>query len=207
MAEEAKASGGSGLARAVLWLVIAALLGTVWWLASERNQRHYHVVGQGTAMVIERGRFFPTGTTTAPEKIYAPIAIPAGQKVPAEREFDDQNELDRYLFDVLAAWSKELVKKGDTRGAAELVTRASQLPGLNGAQMTELSVMRADLAWDESRADIAQAAQSVDSAVRKLEVVRQGNGLHAADAAAQQQKLREVRQKLGEIAPSAAPLR
>src|SRR5712691_3462352 len=207
MAEEAKASGGSGLARAVLWLVIAALLGTVWWLASERNQRHYRVVAQGTTVVIERGRFFPTGTTAAPDKIYAPIACPAGQKAPAEREFDDQNELDRYLFDVLAAWSKELVKKSDTRGAAELVARASQLPGLNGAQMIELSGMRADLAWDESRADIAQAAQSVDSAVRKLEVVRQGNGLHAADAAAQQQKLREVRQKLGEIAPSPAPAR
>ena len=47
----------------------------------------------------------------------------------------------------------------------------------------------------------------IDGAVRKLELVRVGNGVHAADAAAQQQKLRELRQRLTEIAPSAAPAR
>jgi hypothetical protein len=207
MADAAPARGGGGLQRLVLWLVIAALLATVWWLASERNERHYRVVPQGNAVVIERGRFFPTGTTTAPEKMYAPIPLPAGQKPPPEREFDNQNDLDRFLFDLLVGWAKELVKKGDTKAAAELVDRASRLPGLTGGQVTDLNSLKADLAWDESRADIAQAGQTVDAAVRKLELVRVGNGLHAADAAAQQQKLREVRQKLADIAPSAVPQR
>jgi hypothetical protein len=207
MAEEAKARGGGGLQRAVLWLVIVALLSTVWWLASDRNERHYRVVTQGNALVIERGRFFPTGTTVAPEKMYAPIPLPAGQKGPPEREFEHQNDLDRFLFDLLTSWAKELVKKGETRAAADLVDRASQLPGLTGAQVTELNTLRADLAWDESRADIAQAGQSLDAAVRKLELVRQGNGVHAADASAQQQKLREVRQRVADIAPSAVPAR
>src|SRR5207248_1757008 len=146
--------------------------GAVWWLASERNERHYRVVAQGTGVAVERGRFFPTGTTAAPEKIYAPFALPAGQKAPAEREFDDQNELDRYLFDMLAAWAKDLVKKGDTKTAAELVERGSALPGLTGTQLTQLNALRTDLAWDESRADLAQSLQSLDSAQRRLEQVR-----------------------------------
>jgi hypothetical protein len=207
MAEAQPAKTSHGLQRAVLWLVIAALLATVWWLASERNERHYRVVPQANGLVIERGRFFPTGTGLAPEKMYAPVPVPAGEKAPGEREFENQNELDRFLFDVLAGWAKNQAKKGETRAAAELVDRASQLPGLNGSQMTELNSLRADLAWDEAKGDLAQAGQSIDAAVRKLELVRQGNGLHAADAAGQQQKLRELRGRLSEIAPSVVPAR
>ena len=180
---------------------------TVWILASDRNERHYRIAPQGNTLVIERGRFFPTGSTAAPERMYAPVPLPAGQKPPPEREFESQNELDRFLFDLLASWAKEQVKKNDTKGAAELVDRVSQLPGLTGAQVTELNALKADLAWDESRADIAQAGQTIDGAVRKLEVVRIGNGIHAAEAAAQQQKLRELRQRLVEIGPSTAPAR
>jgi hypothetical protein len=196
MAEEAKPRAGGGLQRLVLWLLIAGLLAALWWLASERNERHYRVVPQGNALLIERGRFFPTGTTAAPEKMYAPIQVPQGEKAPAEREFDGQNELDRFLFDVLAGWAKNLAKKSDTHAAAELVNRASQLPGLTGAQVGDLTSLKADLAWDEARSDVVQAGQSLEAALRKLELVRQSRGLHSVEAAEQAQKLRQVLESL-----------
>jgi hypothetical protein len=201
MAEQSAPRKGGGFQRFVLWLVIAALLATVWWLASERNQHHFRVTAQTNALVIERGRFFPTGTgpVSASDKAYAPVPIPAGEKPPADSEFEDQNGLDRWLFDLLSAWSKNAGKRGDGKAAAMLVDRASALPGLTGAQVAELGALRADLSWDDAQADMARAAEIVEAARRKLEAVRQGNGAHAADASTLSGKLEGVQNALRDL--------
>ncbi len=180
----------------VLWLLVAALLAAVWWLASERNERHYRVSAENGNLVIERGRFFPTGTGPAPEKMYAPFPVPAGEKAPGEMEFDDQNSLDRFLFDTLAAWAKSAAKKSDTHTAAALVQRASELPGLTGTQMTELSTLRADLSWDDALSQEQQAAQLLDAAVRNLQAVEAGKGPRALDAAKEAERLKGIAQSL-----------
>ncbi|MGZ6143986.1 MAG: hypothetical protein ACXWLM_11650 [Myxococcales bacterium] len=195
MAGEAKPSGG-GLRAVVLWLVIAALLAAVWWLASDRNERHYRVASENGQLIVERGRFFPTGTTAAPEKIYAPIAVPAGEKAPGEMEFDDQNALDRWLFDNLAAWARDAAKKGDTHTAAALVERMGALPGLTGAQNGELMALKADLAWDDAAADVQQAAGLLDAAVRNLQTVVAGKGPRAIDAGKESERLKGIAQTL-----------
>jgi len=200
MAEQAARRGGA-FQRLVLWLLILALLAAVGWLASERNQHRFRVAAQGSLLVIERGRFFPTGTAPLPatDKAYGPIPLPAGEKPPADTEFDDQNALDRWLFDLLGNWARNAGKKGDGRTAAALVDRASALPGLTGAQIAELNALRADLAWDDAQTDIATAAQLVEGARRKLEAVRQGNGAHAADASALSGKLEGVQNTLRDL--------
>ena len=201
MAEQAAPRRGSALQRLVLWLIILALLVAVGWLASERNQHHFRVAAQGSLLVVERGRFFPIGTMAVPatDKSYAPIPVPQGEKPPAETEFDDQNALDRWLFDLLSSWAKTAGKKGDGRTAAALVDRASALPGLTGAQVADLGVLRADLAWDDAQTDINTAAQLVESARRKLEAVKQGNGTHAPDASALSGKLEGVQNALRDL--------
>ena len=200
MVEQAARRGGA-FQRLVLWLLILALLAAVGWLASERNQHRFRVAAQGSLLVIERGRFFPTGTAPLPptDKAYGPVPVPAGEKPPADTEFDDQNALDRWLFDLLGSWARNAGKKGDGRTAAALVDRASALPGLTGAQIAELNALRADLAWDDAQTDIATAAQLVEGARRKLDAVRQGNGAHAADASALSGKLEGVQNTLREL--------
>jgi len=200
MAEQAPRRGGA-FQRLLLWLVILALLGAVGWLASERNQHRFRVSAQGSLLVIERGRFFPTGTAPLPatDKAYGPIPVPAGEKPPADTEFDEQNALDRWLFDLLGGWARNAGKKGDGRTAATLVDRASALPGLTGGQINELNALRADLAWDDAQTDIATAAQLVEGARRKLEAVRQGNGAHAADASALSGKLEGLQNTLRDL--------
>ena len=200
MAEQAPRRGGA-FQRLVLWLVILTLLGAVGWLASERNQHRFRVSAQGSLLVIERGRFFPTGTAPLPatDKAYGPIPVPAGEKPPADTEFDEQNALDRWLFDLLGGWARNAGKKGDGRTAATLVDRASALPGLTGGQIAELNALRADLAWDDAQTDIATAAQLVEGARRKLEAVRQGNGAHAADASALSGKLEGLQNTLRDL--------
>jgi hypothetical protein len=196
MAEATPKPSSGGLSRMVLWLLIAVLLAAVWYLASERNQRHFHIVAQNGSIVVERGRFFPTGTGASDDKAYAPIAVPAGEKAPGEMEFDDQNALDRYLFDLLATWSKGLAKKNETHGAAALVDRASQLPGLTGAQVQALSAMSADLSWDDAQTDLGSAAKLLDDARRKLAAVQAGKGSHAMDAAALDLSLQTLQRSL-----------
>ena len=199
---ERPARGGGGFSRLILWLVIVLLLAGVWWLASERNERHFRVAVAGNQLVIEKGRFFPIGTGPVPagDKMYAPVPLPAGVKPPAEMEFLDQNALDRWLFDTLSAWAKESSQKGDTRTAAALVDRASALPGLTGVQLSDLARMRADLAWDDAQTDLANATQAVEAARRKLEMVRQGNGTHAAEASALAGKLDAIQSTLKDAA-------
>jgi hypothetical protein len=200
MAEEVARRGGA-FQRLVLWLVILGLLAAVGWLASERNQHRFRVTAQGSLLVIERGRFFPTGTAPLPptDKAYGPIPVPAGEKPPPDTEFDEQNSLDRWLFDQLGNWARNAGKKGDGRTAAALVERASALPGLTGSQIAELNALRADLAWDDAQTDIATAAQLVEGARRKLEAVRQGNGAHAGDAGALSGKLEAVQNTLRDL--------
>ena len=78
-------------------------------------------------------RGIPTGSAPLPptDKVYSPIPIPSGEKPPADTEFENQNELDRWLFDLLSAWARNAGKRGDDRTAGSLVDRASALPGLN----------------------------------------------------------------------------
>jgi len=192
---EAKPSSG-GLSRLVLWFLILVLLAAVWYLASERNQRRFHTVAQNGALVVERGRFFPTGTAASEDKAYAPIPVPAGEKAPGEMEFDDQNALDRFLFDILASWAQGLAKKNDTHAAAALVERATGLPGLTGAQVQQLSAMSADLSWDDAQTDVGSAAKLVEAARRKLAAVQAGKGSHALDAASQDAALQTLQKTL-----------
>jgi len=201
MAEEAATRRGGGFQRFVLWLVIIGLLGVVFWLASERNEHRFRTTTQGSALVIERGRFFPTGSSAVPltDKIYGPLPVPAGEKPPADLEFDSQNDLDRWLFDLLSNWARNAGKRGDDRAAGGLVDRASALPGLTGAQVAELNSLRADLAWNDAQGDIANASALIEGARRKLEAVRQGNGTHAADAATLSGKLEGVQHTLRDL--------
>ncbi len=203
MADEAPKRGGGGLQRLVLWLVIAALLATVWYLASERNERHFRVVAENGQLVIERGRFFPMGTAASADKIYAPVSLVAGDKPPPEQEFDDQNGLDRHLFGLLQEWAKAAAKKGDTHAAAALVERAGQLPGLTGAQVAELVAMKAGLAWDDAGTGVQQAAAQLDAAVQNFLVVAAGKGPHALVAQQEADRLRVVVQELRNSAPRA----
>jgi hypothetical protein len=196
MADAAPQTSSGGFMKMILWVIIVALFGAVLWLASERNQRHFNLKSANGALQIERGRFFPTGTGASDDKAYAPIAIPAGEKAPGEQEFDDQNSLDRYLFDLMTGWAQGLAKKGDTHAAAEMVGRASQLPGITYAQAQQLQGLSADLSWDDAQADLKVAAQAVANARRKLAAVQAGKGSHAVDAASLDQTLQPIQRSL-----------
>jgi hypothetical protein len=208
MAEQVQQSGGGGLKRLATWLVVLALLGAVLWLASDRNQRHYSWAVDSGKLVISKGRFFPTGqgviAADDPQhgKIYGPIAVPQGAKVP-DQEFDDQTALDRALFDLVVPWARADLQKGDEPSIAEasaLADRAGALPGLTADQYRALGSMRGDLSYVSARGELTQAAKLVLSARRKLDAVRDGAGEHALEAGPVVRELAGIQEALEQAA-------
>lgn len=214
-AAPAPAKSSGGLSRLLLWLIVLVLLGAVWWLASERNERRFRLEQDNGQLTISRGRFFPFGASEiraddpALGKIYGPISAPAGNKLPAgELEYDDQTALDRALFDLLVPWAKAAAQKGDAAAldlAGGLADRASALPGLTPAQHAELASLRGDLAFSAARTDLKAAAQLVQSARRKLATAREGSGEHALEAGALSSALEQVGAALLEGAEGRQP--
>ena len=210
MAEAAQPKrAGGGFQRLVLWMLIFGLLAVVWWLASERNERHFHLAAANSVLVIDRGRFFPMGTARIDAadptygKAYGPLQIPAFAKVP-DMEFEDQASLDRALFDLVQPWAKTLAQKGDVANAQVLVDRASLLPGLTAQQHAQLAGLEGDLAWTTAHSDLQQAARLLLSARRKLEQVRDAAGEHALEASAVSRQLVGVVDELALVAEGKA---
>ena len=208
-AEPAKKTGG-GFQRFVLWVLIFGLLAVVWWLASERNERHFRVAAESSVLFVERGRFFPMGTAridaTDPTfgKAYGPLQLPPGAKV-SEAEYDDQSALDRALFDLIQPLTKTLAQKGDVAGAQALLDRATLLPGLTAQQRTQLAALEGDLAWTTAHNDLRQAARLLLSARRKLEQVRDAAGEHALEAASVSRQLVPVVDELAAVEEGKTP--
>jgi len=212
MADATAQKSGSG-SRALLWLLILALLGVVWWLASERNARKFTLASRGSALVVSRGRYFPTGTGTIGAddplgKLYAGIALPAGSKAIAETEYDEQSELDRALYDLLSANAHALAKKSDPAAYGEadaLARRLSLLPGLTAEELADLGALRAELAFWSAGADVQSALTALASARRKLEQVRANGGEHAILAGPLTEQLEPLASQLALLAPRFSP--
>jgi hypothetical protein len=190
MADPTAQPARRGFPKPLLWLLVLGLLAAVWWLASERNLRRFSWAPDSGVLVVSKGRFFPIGMARIaaddPQlgKVYGPIPLPQGAKVP-EQEFDDQTSLDRALFDAILPWAKADVQKGDEASisqANQLLDRANLLPGLSAEQHQQLAALRGDLSFTAAKAELLQAAKFVLSARRKLQAVEEGGGEHALEA-------------------------
>jgi hypothetical protein len=200
--EAAKKSGAGGV---LAWLLVVVLLGAVFWLASERNARHWALAVDNNQLVVQRGRFFPTGAKTIDArdaelgKAYGPIVVPPGAKA-IEGEFEDRTALDRALFDQLLPWAKALAEKADAdsqAGSMALAERASHLPGLSQAQLDQLSSLRGDLAYTAALGELQLAAGMVESARRRLHQAAQHGGKHAVVSAQLGAELKGIADRLG----------
>ena len=204
MADAAQAKQTGSGSRALLWLLILVLLGVVWWLASERNARRYNVSSRDGALIVSRGRYFPTGTGVvgpddAEGRLYWGIALPPGTKNLIEVEYEDQGALDRGLYQLLSANAHALAKKGDATSFAEadgLAKRLQGLRGLSAEELADLTSLRAELAFWSAGGDVKAALTSLAAARRKLEEVRANGGEHATMAGPIEAELEPIANEL-----------
>jgi hypothetical protein len=215
---------GRGVARTakglLAWLLVLGLLAAVGWLLSERNARVWALVPEEGRLVVRRGMFLPVGTRPyqpsdpALAKVYAPIVPPPGTTLPARREFLDESDLDRALYDLLAAWAREDVTSGDParleRGLGYL-ERAMDLPAISASQRDSLAGLQAESGYFEARRLLERARAELVEAARKLRGTAASRSSRADEAEA---LLREIGPALDAIAaairaagPSPAPAR
>jgi len=192
MAEGESGRRGSPLA----WILVVALLATVFWLASERNARRWALGADAGHLVVLRGRSFPTGLRRSDQ--FPPIAIPPDAKAPAEVEFEDRVALDRAVFEQILAWARAAAEKPEAAAQAramQLAGRAAQLHGLTPAQIEQLQTLRAGLAWTSALQDIEKAGELLTTAEKSLRLAQHA-GTNAQRAAQLIQRVHEISQRL-----------
>ncbi len=203
----------------LVFCLVCALGAAVAYLLAERNQRHFRMRNQGGIVFIERGRLLPIGYEPfAPDakdlqSAYAPIKVPAGEKVDEVESFDDRVELDRALFSLLAGWARARLQASDAESfdmASSYVNRCSLLPGLSEEQRSELKSLRADLAYRNGKRLAYAIADDFDKAVAELKLALELGTSRPSDADAWVTQMNkwahDYRAALGDRAkPEAAP--
>lgn len=185
-------AGAGAAARGLLrWVIVLGLLGALLWLVSERNARTWLLAPDDGRLVVKRGLFLPIGTAEykppdpAAAKVYAPLVPPPGKALPPSREFLEQTELDRALYDLLAAWAREDIASGDParleRGLGYL-ERAMDLPAISALQRDNLAALRAESGYFEARRLIERARAELGEAAQKLRLTAGSRSPRALDA-------------------------
>jgi hypothetical protein len=183
----------TGARRLLTFLVVISLLGLVGFLASERNARTYSLEVRGDQLVVLKGRMLPAGSAQwAPKdpalaETYAPIPLEGHQMESTllAKRFDDRDELDRALFEVLEQLARPRLDSDDPRtlqrGFAYL-RRAKGLPAITQEQRGRLSRMESELAWYQARLKLEQARQLLGEALLQLELASTGRARNSQRA-------------------------
>jgi hypothetical protein len=206
MYESEESSGPSGamdrLKRLLLFLVVAGLLAVAGYLQVERNHRTYFTATHDGALVISKGSYFLWGARPyVPDdppsaEAYAPIPIPAGAPPVPDERFDEREDLDRFLFELLAGWAEPRIRTAEPERMKEgflYVERATRLTGLSGTQSKKLRELRAEVAFFEARDRIEQASVLLEEAREKLRLASDGSA-HAREAAVLLEQLEPANQ-------------
>jgi len=186
-------SAGATAKGLLAWLLVVGLLAAVAYLVSERNSRIWALAPEEGRLVVKRGLFLPVGSKeyrpseAALAKVYAPLVPPAGKPLPGRREFLEESDLDRALYDLLSTWAAEDVTSGDParleRGLGYL-ERAMDLPAISAAQRDSLAALQAESGYFEARRLLERARAEITEAARKLRVTAGSRSPRADDAEA-----------------------
>lgn len=202
-------SAGSATRGFLRWVIFLALLGAVGWLLSDRNARTWQLAPEDGRLVVRKGLFLPVGSAeyrpedAAAARAYAPLVPPPGKALPEARQFAEQSELDRAIFDLVAGWAREDIASGDParleRGLGFL-ERAVQLPALSTSQREDLASLRAESGYFEAKRLIDRARAELGEAAQKLRFTAASRSPRASDADA---LLRELAPALDATAAAA----
>ncbi|MBT6175686.1 MAG: hypothetical protein HOI23_00465 [Deltaproteobacteria bacterium] len=197
----------------MMLLVMVGLIGAVLYLLSDLNRRTYRLAQVGQTMVVQKGKFMPTGFETyQPDEsrlreAYAPISLPAGEKVPGGQHFEDRTDLDRAMFSILAAWAREQLGSDDltiSSQAADYIQRCVLLPGVSEEQRRDIAVLRADLSFRKGQNLLTGIVNQLEAAAAQFkEAIEQGTSFQGEAQASLAQVQARIKVLRGEM--DAAP--
>lgn len=176
----------------VLFTLFLGLGAAAVYALSVMNSRTWTLEAQNGRLVVLKGRMLPTGTEPWTPgdphlaEAYAPVDL-SGTSAPAVagRKFDDRDELDRALFEVLEQLAKPRLisdaPKDLDKGLA-YVRRAERLTGLSADQRKSLKKMQQDLAFHLAQERLNDARQKLEDALEQLKLAAESDSRHRGDA-------------------------
>jgi hypothetical protein len=176
----------------VLLTVFLGLGAAAFYALSVMNSRTWKLEAQNGQLVVMKGRMLPTGAEpwmpgdAHLSEAYAPIDL-SGNSAPsvAGQKFDDRDELDRALFDVLEQLAKPRLASDTPKDLDKglfYVRRAERLTGLSADQRKILKKMQQDLAFHLAQDRLEDARQKLEDALEQLKLAAESDSRHRADA-------------------------
>ena len=187
------------LTRLLVFCVVVALLGAVTFLLSQLNARRFSVAALNGNLVVMKGRPLPIGTLPfhpldpRPQAAYAPIPLHGTDPgTIVQRTFDDRDELDRSLFELLRVLAEPRLSDSSSERLEEglfYLERAALLTGLTPDQRQTLLRMQTDIAYYRGRTLLSQALSLLQQAMEQINLAAKSENVHQRAA---QQMLLEV---------------
>jgi exonuclease VII small subunit len=199
----------------MMLLVMIGLAGAVVYLLSDLNRRTYRLAQVGQTMVVQKGKFMPTGfenyqpDESRLREAYAPIALPSGEQVPGGQLFEDRTDLDRAMFSILAAWARQQLGSEDltvSSQAADYIQRCILLPGVSEEQRRDIAVLRADLSFRKGQNLLTGIVNQLEAAATKFkEAIEQGTSFKGEAQKSLAQVEARIKVLTGEVDVEATP--
>lgn len=178
--------------RLFVTLLVLGLAGVVVFLLSQLNARTYKVEVQDEQLVVMKGRLLPWGharfAPSDPRLADAYAPLPAEGQAPANLvgpRFDDRDELDRALFEVLTQRGSARIQSDEPRLQQQGLTylrRAELLSGITDEQRRTLKALQADAAFFQARLQLEDARKLVAEAMVQLRLAGESSSRNARAA-------------------------
>lgn len=176
----------------VLLSLFLGLAGAAVYALSVMNSRTWKLEVVNGQLVVLKGRMLPYGAEPWNPRdpqladTYAPIDL-AGNSPPtvAGRKFEDRDELDRALFEVLERLAKPRLASDtptDLDRGLLYVRRAERLTGLSLEDRQSLKKMQHDLAFHLAQQRLDDARQKLEGALEQLKLAAESDSRHRSAA-------------------------
>ncbi len=175
--------------KALVTLIVLALLAAVTYLAGTINHNRYRLVQQDEQVMVERGTMLPFGfarfepQNLALQAAYAPVPLPEGVVLQAEEVYTERGDLDRAIFALLSAWAQSRLTVGGEQNlemASLYLERALLLPALSEDLRTELRRLRGQVAWRAALTRIEGIGVAINKARSELQLALQSGVAEAS---------------------------
>ncbi len=173
----------------VLFLALAAAAA---YGASVVNSHTFRLEVREGQLVVLKGRMLPVGADPwAPSDpqladAYAPLDLEGNTSVlAAGQRFEERDELDRALFQVLRLLARPRLTSDlprDLEKALGHVRRAEKLTGLSPEQRSDLKRMQQDLAFYLAQRRLDEARRELEEALSQLKLAAESDSRHRNEA-------------------------
>lgn len=176
----------------VFLLLVLGLAGAALYALSLVNSRTYLLDVRGGQLVVLKGKLLPLGAEPwSPSDpvlmdAYAPVALEGNTSLTvAGQRFEDRDELDRALFQVLETLALPRLASDtpkDLEKGLVFVRRAERLNGLTDGQRTSLKKMQRDVAFFLARTRLDDARRQLEDALVQLHLAAESDSKTRGEA-------------------------